>query len=216
MGNFEFARARNLKIARGGTCRAEHDVRTKHIDGIKLLNSRAETPKKANLRGGVKCLRGGNKSASGPPYKLAFFGVPAREFGSLITSICFARTACSEVSTAAGAKSYKAELEAARLCRVGQEVLSFFRGVPGTKVMELREVLGCRSKFQLWSNMQIIPFRVVTRSRDLKSNKSHNTQQPSNGHSSASNPLDLSRGNTKREGQGEQKRSPEQQSEQRK
>ncbi|KAJ7504823.1 hypothetical protein B0H11DRAFT_1904902 [Mycena galericulata] len=30
-----------------------------------------------------------------PPRKFAFFGVPAREFSSLIRSTCFARTACS-------------------------------------------------------------------------------------------------------------------------
>ncbi|KAJ7429457.1 hypothetical protein B0H11DRAFT_2406428 [Mycena galericulata] len=39
---------------------AEHAVRAKHVDGIKLPNSRAGTPKKASLRGGVKSLRGGH------------------------------------------------------------------------------------------------------------------------------------------------------------
>ncbi|KAJ7441910.1 hypothetical protein B0H11DRAFT_2292211 [Mycena galericulata] len=48
---------------------AEHAVRAKLVDGIKLAKSRAARPKKACLRGGVKCLRGGNKCASGPPYE---------------------------------------------------------------------------------------------------------------------------------------------------
>ncbi|KAJ7501709.1 hypothetical protein B0H11DRAFT_1907634 [Mycena galericulata] len=47
---------------------AEHAVRAKYVDPIKTSKSRAGTPKKACLRGGVKSLRGGNKSASGPPY----------------------------------------------------------------------------------------------------------------------------------------------------
>ncbi|KAJ7441277.1 hypothetical protein B0H11DRAFT_2351016 [Mycena galericulata] len=62
-------RARKFGFARAGpkSRGAEHAVRAKHVDGIKLPNSRAGTPKKASLRGGVKSLRGGNKSASGPP-----------------------------------------------------------------------------------------------------------------------------------------------------
>ncbi|KAJ7431252.1 hypothetical protein B0H11DRAFT_1941956 [Mycena galericulata] len=64
------ARAEVRFCARAGSKSrgAEHAVRAKHVDGIKTSNSRAGTPKKANLRGGVKSLRGGNKSASGPPY----------------------------------------------------------------------------------------------------------------------------------------------------
>ncbi|KAJ7504822.1 hypothetical protein B0H11DRAFT_1904901 [Mycena galericulata] len=38
---------------------------------------------------------GGPDALLFPPRKFAFFGIPARDFGSLITSICFARTACS-------------------------------------------------------------------------------------------------------------------------
>ncbi|KAJ7503982.1 hypothetical protein B0H11DRAFT_1905867 [Mycena galericulata] len=37
-----------------------------------------------------------------PPRKFAFFGVPAREFGSLIPSTCFARSASSAPQTWAG------------------------------------------------------------------------------------------------------------------
>ncbi|KAJ7433958.1 hypothetical protein B0H11DRAFT_2208625 [Mycena galericulata] len=64
LGNFKFARARTLKIGRArlpNSRGAEHAVRAKYIDGIKMSKSRAGIPKKACLRGGVKSLRGGNK-----------------------------------------------------------------------------------------------------------------------------------------------------------
>ncbi|KAJ7464977.1 hypothetical protein B0H11DRAFT_1922396 [Mycena galericulata] len=67
------ARADSKSRARPAqVCGAELAERAKHVDGIKLPNSRAGTPKKANLRGGVKSLRGGNKSVSEPPYEKEF------------------------------------------------------------------------------------------------------------------------------------------------
>ncbi|KAJ7431998.1 hypothetical protein B0H11DRAFT_1941090 [Mycena galericulata] len=45
--------------------------------------------------GDLARLYGGPDALLFPPRKLAFFGIPAREFRSLITSICLARTACS-------------------------------------------------------------------------------------------------------------------------
>ncbi|KAJ7440639.1 hypothetical protein B0H11DRAFT_1933526 [Mycena galericulata] len=69
------ARAEVRIFARAGpkSRGAEHAVRAKLVNGIKLAKSRAGRPKKASLRGGVKCLRGGNKCASGPPYSLGLF-----------------------------------------------------------------------------------------------------------------------------------------------
>ncbi|KAJ7443750.1 hypothetical protein B0H11DRAFT_1931419 [Mycena galericulata] len=73
------ARAEVRIFARAGpkSRGAEHAVGAKLVDGIKLAKSRAGRPKKASLRGGVKCLRGGNKCASGPPYADGMFR-PAR------------------------------------------------------------------------------------------------------------------------------------------
>ncbi|KAJ7443749.1 hypothetical protein B0H11DRAFT_1931418 [Mycena galericulata] len=57
------ARAEVRIFARAGpkSRGAEHAVGAKLVDRIKLAKSRAGRPKKASLRGGVKCLRGGNK-----------------------------------------------------------------------------------------------------------------------------------------------------------
>ncbi|KAJ7491607.1 hypothetical protein B0H11DRAFT_1911870 [Mycena galericulata] len=70
------ARAEVRIFARAGpkSRGAEHAVGAKLVDRIKLAKSRAGRPKKASLRGGVKCLRGGNKCASGPPYTTAVAG----------------------------------------------------------------------------------------------------------------------------------------------
>ncbi|KAJ7491585.1 hypothetical protein B0H11DRAFT_1911848 [Mycena galericulata] len=70
-------------------------VGTSNLRPRGLSKSRARLPNSRGAYGGPDALLFPPRKHLIPPRKFAFFGVPAREFGSLIPSTCFARTACS-------------------------------------------------------------------------------------------------------------------------
>ncbi|KAJ7495854.1 hypothetical protein B0H11DRAFT_1910153 [Mycena galericulata] len=74
---------------------------------------RARGAKIARGYGGPDALLFPPRKLLTPPRKFAFFGVPARDFGSSITSTCFARTACSAPRDLAP-RARKTELRHAR------------------------------------------------------------------------------------------------------